>query len=422
MKSIISILFLAFPALVLAQETGTGPATIALTLEKAEELALAGNPHIHAADYRVAGAEKQVLPSLMPADPVFMIDKGGESGDPLNFGTGQEMWMVEENLGFPGKGIVQADVKGAEAGQARADARGTRLSVLYQARQAYWEFYYRTQVDSVLQEVQAQWKVLNQALQAKELTGQWLSVKTVRLQMESAQAVNELVANSRGLRISQFNLNHLFSLPHFTAYRLEGEEPLPELTAKEEDLVQKALRTNPEILASIKAAQAQESRKTLALMDHLPDLTLRLSGTRDPNGAGFSDYGFRLGVSLPLFFPAKQTQMFDAASEELAADQMDLQGKRNEVIHMVEEAYVDAASMGRLLDLYEKGGLRQQVERAWKAAQVEYRNEEMPLLDYVMTYNSYVETLTRYYQAKADYGKALAELDYRVGGMKGEDR
>jgi hypothetical protein len=114
--------------------------------------------------------------------------------------------------------------------------------------------------------------------------------------------------------------------------------------------------------------------------------------------------------------------MFDAASDELAAEQMDLQGKRSEVIHMVEEAYVDAASAGRLLDLYEKGGLRQQVERAWKAAQVEYRNEEMPLLDYVMTYNSYVETLTRYYQAKADYGKALAELDYRVGGMKGEDR
>jgi hypothetical protein len=30
-----------------------------------------------------------------------------------------------------------------------------------------------------------------------------------------------------------------------------------------------------------------------------------------------------------------------------------------------------------------------------------------------------VETLTNYYQAQADYGKALAELNYQVGESKG---
>jgi cobalt-zinc-cadmium efflux system outer membrane protein len=303
-----------------------------------------------------------------------------------------------------------------------AESQDTRATIVYQARQAYWEFYYRDQVDRLLQEVQARWKTINQVLQAKELSGQWLSVKTVRLQMETAKAVNGLITNSRGLRVSQFNLNHLFSLPHFTAYRLEGDAPLPVLTAKEEDLVQQALRNNPEIRTTAKAIEAQESRRTLALMDHLPDLTLRLSGTRDPQGNGFSDYGFRLGLSVPVFFAGKQTQELDAASDELSAVRYDLQGKRNEVIHMVEEAYVNAESTGRLLKLYEDGGLRRQVEKAWQAAQVEYRNEEMPLSDYVMTYNSYVETLTSYYQAQADYGKALAELDYRVGGMKGDSK
>jgi outer membrane protein TolC len=127
-----------------------------------------------------------------------------------------------------------------------------------------------------------------------------------------------------------------------------------------------------------------------------------------------------VGISVPLFFPAKQAQALGAAGDELAAARFDLKGKQNEVIHMVEDANVNAESSWRILRLYEEGGLLKQTQRAWAATQLAYRNEEMSLTDYVETFNIYLETLTNYYRAKADYGKALAEVDYQAGPLKGE--
>jgi cobalt-zinc-cadmium efflux system outer membrane protein len=394
-----------------AQESASASATVELTQAKAEELALAGNPHIKAAEDRAEASDKVVAPAYLPEDPMVMVDTTN---------PGMQMWMLEEKMGFPGKAAAQAEMNGAEARRMEAEALGTRRSIVLQARQAYWEFYYRSKVDGILQEVQAKWKTLGQLLQAKELSGQWLSLSTVRLQMETAKAVNELVTNSRALRISQYNLNHLFSFPHFTAYRLAGDADLPPFTGKEEELVQEALGHNPEIDSYRMAIETREARERMATLDYLPDLDVWLSGVRDPDSGAFSNYGFRLGVTVPLFFPAKQMHVSDAASLELSAAHYDLQGKQNEVIHMTEDAFVTAESAWRILELYEKGGLLQQTQRAWAATQTAYRNEQMPLSDYVMTFNSYVETLTNYYQAQADYGKALAELDYQVGGSKGE--
>ncbi len=413
----IFIIGIGFTGQVFAIETGeasdlSAPTTVELTLQKAEDLALAGNPHIHAADDRAHAVQKQVLPSLLPDDPMFMIDTTN---------PGMEMWMVGEKLGFPGKGIAKADMVGAEAKKMEAMAEDTRRSIVLQTRQAFWDFYYRQKVDAILQDAQTKWKFLSQTVQSKELSGQWLSIKTVRMQMETAKAVNALITNSRSLRVSQFNLNHIFSLPHFTVYQLGNEPDLPPFAGKEEGFVGQALEHNSEISAYRGAIEARDASQHMASLDHLPDVDLWLSGVRNPTDGSFSDYGFRLGVSVPLFFPGKQTQVADAASDELSAARYDLKGKQNEVIHMTEDAYVNAESAWRILSLYEEGGLLKQTKRAWESSQQAYRNEEMPLSDFVETYNIYLETLTNYYQAKADYGKALAQLDYEVGELKGKD-
>jgi len=389
-----------------AQAQENKPATVDLTQQKAVELALKGNPHIKAADERADAAGRQSLPALFPDDPMVMVDTTN---------PGMQMWMVEDKLGFPGKGIAKADMAGAEAKKMRAMALETRRSISLQAKQAFWDFYYRQRVDTILQEVQERWKRLAPILQSKELSGQWLSVKAVRMQMETAKAVNEMVANSRALRVSQFNLNHLFSLPHATTYRLGEETALPSFSGDEEEVVREALQQNSEITAYRRAIEANEAKANLASLDYLPDFDVWVSGVRDPDNGTFSDYGFRLGVSVPIFFPAKQAQAAGAAGDELEASRYDLLGKQNEVIHMTEDAFVNAESAWRILRLYEEGGLLGQVRRAWQSGQTAYRNEQMSLTDYVETYNTYVETLTNYFQAKADYGKALAELDYQTG-------
>jgi outer membrane protein TolC len=184
-----------------------------------------------------------------------------------------------------------------------------------------------------------------------------------------------------------------------------------------EDYVQAAMEHNPLVEAAQKDVDRLGAESNVAAWNQLPDFTVALSGTRNPQDTDFSYWGFRVGVSLPIFFPIKQTQAADQAGDLLSASKFELTGTQNETTHMVEEAYVEAQSAWRLWKLYEDGGLLQQAQRAWKATQSAYRAEEISLSDYVDSYNMYLNTLKDYYKAQADYGKALAELDYQVGNL-----
>ncbi len=386
----------------------TAPTTIELTLPKAEEMALMGNPHIHAADKRVDAAGKQSLQTLAPADPTFMIDDTFPNTN---------MWQVEENLGFPGKSFAQVDVDNAETGKQKAMARDMRREILLQTRQTFWDFYYRQKVYDVLDESQKQWKSLSELLKSRELTGQWLSMKTVRAQMEIANATNDLFTSSQALEVSKVNFNHLFSLPHETIYVLKEIPTLPGLDGTVQDYIQTAMDHNPMVEAAQRELDKAGAEAHVMALSHLPDFTVALSGTRNPEDTGFSYYGFRVGVSVPLFFPIKQTQATDQANDQVEASKYELTGAKNETTHMVEEAYVNAQSAWRLWKLYEEGGLLEQTQKAWKATQAAYRNEEIQLPDFVDNYNMYIDTLKTYYKAQADYGKALAELDYQIGNL-----
>jgi outer membrane protein TolC len=381
-------------------------------------MALEGNPHIHAADKRADAAEKQSLRTLAPADPMFMIERDGESGSPLNLnGSGVNTWMVSEDLGFPGKSLARVDVDNAEAGKQRAMAKDARREILLQTRQTFWDFYYRQKIYDVQAEAQKEWKTLSQLLKSRELTGQWLSMKTVRAQLEIANATNDLFTSSQALEVSRVNFNHLFSLPHETSYALKEIPNLPPLARSVQDYIQTAMDRNPMVETAQRELDKAGAEAQVAALDHLPDFNIRLMGVRNPEDSAFASYGIRLGVSIPIFFPLKQTQADDQANDQVDASQYELIGAKNETTHRVEEAYENARSSWRLWKLYEEGGLLKQAERAWGATQTAYRNEQMPLSDFVDNYNLYLETLKSYYKAQADYGKALADIDYQIGNL-----
>ena len=398
--------------------SSTALTTINLTLSKAEEMALQGNPHIHAADKRAEAAGKQSLQTLAPADPMFMVERDGENNSPLNLnGPGVNTWMVSEDLGFPGKSFAKVDVDNAETGKQRAAAKEMRREILLQTRQTFWDFYYRQKIYDVEADAQKQWQSLSQSLKSRELTGQWLSMKTVRAQLEIANATNDLFTSSQALEVSRVNFNHLFSLPHETSYILKEIPNLAPLSKPVQDYIQTAMDHNPMVEAAQRDLYKAGAEAHVAALSHLPDFNVRFMGVRNPEDTDFASYGIRVGVSIPLFFPIKQTQAADQADDQVDASKYELTGARNETTHRVEEAYESAQASWRLWKLYEEGGLLKQAERAWKATQAAYRNEQIPLSDFVDNYNMYLDTLKSYYKVQADYGKALADMDYQIGSL-----
>lgn len=398
------------------QSETAAPATVVLTLEKAEALALGESPAVSAAREREKAAHRRVLPAYLPNDPAVMVERSGEPNGPFNWnGATMEMLMAEEQIRFPGKSLVEASRLRAEARKASSDSDNTRRNILLQAREGYWDFYYRSKVAAILNETETQWKTLSVLFKSRDLTGQWASVKAVRTQVDLARALNERSTASKALRVSQANLDHLFNASAGAQYVLGDPPPAGPLTVTREEAVRRALGGNPEISSAVAMNDAAKAMKRSAVLEHLPDFTVRAYGNREVGSSGFSDYGMRVGVTLPIFFPFKQTQAAREASALSAASSADLTDAKGLVAHEVEEAYVEAESSWELLKSYEDANLAAQLKRAWEVSRVAYRNEQMPASELIESYNMYLETLSEIYRARADYGKALAQLDFAMG-------
>jgi outer membrane protein TolC len=411
-----------FPLLV--QSEPAAPATVVLTLEKAEAFALGESPAVSAAREREKAARRRVLPAYLPNDPMVMVERSGEPNGPFNWnGATMEMLMAEEQIRFPGKSLVEASRLRAEARKASSDSDNSRRNILLQAREGYWDFYYRARVAAILNETESQWKTLSVLFKSRDLTGQWASVKAVRTQVDLARALNERLTASKALRVSQANLDHLFNASAGAQYVLGDPPPAGSLTVTREEAIRRALGGNPEISSAVAMNDAAKAMKRSAVLEHLPDFTVRAYGNREVGSSGFSDYGMRVGMTLPIFFPFKQTQASREASALSAASAADLTDAKGLVAHEVEEAYVEAESSWELLKSYEDANLAAQLKRAWEASRVAYRNEQMPASELIESYNMYLETLSEIYRARADYGKALAQLEFAMGTVadKGEN-
>jgi cobalt-zinc-cadmium efflux system outer membrane protein len=412
-----------WPCAVAFSATVESSTPVTLTLERAEALALAQSPSLMAATERAKAAGRRVLPNYLPNDPMLMVERSGQTGSPLDWGGAtMEMWMAEEQFRFPGKSLVEASKMRAEARKATADSDNTRRNALLQAREAYWDFYYRSRVGNILSETDAQWRKLNALFKDRDLTGQGNTVKAVKLQVDLVRAANERLGAAKALRVSEANLSHLFNAAPETHYVL-GEPPGPQPPDVTQDqAVERTLAGNPEVASAVAMVESAKASKRLAALEHLPDFSVRAYGSRMVGASGFSDYGMRVGISVPLFFPFKQTQASREASAMAAAAKADLADMRGAATHDVAEAYVEATTAWELFKSYQDADLSARLKRAWGAAQVAYRNEQMSASDLIENYNMYLETLSELHRARADYGKALARLDYTMGNIvvKGE--
>jgi outer membrane protein TolC len=392
------------------------PATIKLALPQVEKMVLERNSMIQAALYREKASDQKSSQTLSPNDPMLMWDNSNLNNDSNGFS--QQMIMVEEQFKFPGKSLVAAGADDSGAKEMRAFTNDARRMALYKVRQAYWEFYFHSKIDQVLKESEGNWQSFGQGLKSKTFTGQWLSVKAIHTQMEVAKASNYRITTAKSLIVASANLNHILNLSHKTQYILQGPITFVPFEKVMEQSVGEGLLVNPEIEAARKEIDKRKSLQVSADMEHLPDFLVRGYAIQNPGDSGLNDYGLRVGITLPIFFATKQDKAAQESAYQTQAAQQDLVGKQNEVTHMVEEAYVNAESQWRLLNLYEQGGLKAQVEKAWTASKRSYRNEQMSFSELIDNYDGYLEVLTDYYHAQADYGQALARLQYEIGEVK----
>lgn len=192
-------------------------------------------------------------------------------------------------------------------------------------------------------------------------------------------------------------------------YDVEGDLTYQPLQLNQDDLLLRALKNRPDLLAARQGVRAAESQYTLAKANGKVDVTgaLTYSHVADQNLLGVT-------VSLPL-------QIFDRNQGEIArtryamtAAQETAYAASDTVLTDVSSAYQAFSGNQEVVNLY-VGGYLKQAQDSRDISEYAYKRGAASLLDYLDAERSYRSIQLAYRQALASYMTALEQLKEAVG-------
>ena len=192
-------------------------------------------------------------------------------------------------------------------------------------------------------------------------------------------------------------------------YDVEGDLTYQALQLNQDDLLLRALKNRPDLLAARQGVRAAESQYALARANGKVDLTggLTYSHLSDQNTMGIT-----FSIPLPVFDRNQgeiaRTHFAMTAAQETAFAASDT------VLTDVNTAYQAFSGNQEVVNLY-VGGYLKQSQDSRDISEYAYRRGAASLLDYLDAERSYRATQLAYRQALAAYLTAVEQLKEAVG-------
>jgi cobalt-zinc-cadmium efflux system outer membrane protein len=398
-----------------------------LTLKRAVELALAGNPGL--AEIKARAEALAAVPSQAGAlpDPTLNVDL--LNVPTRNFDLRREdMTMLEIGLSqtfpFPGKRALQQQIAEQEALAAADSVDEARLRLARDVKQGWWRLYYFDRALNVTAEAERFFRQLVEISEAKYRVGQGAQQDVLMAQLELSKLKDERLelVGMRHTETAQFNalLDRAPETP--VAIPAEAQAELPVLA--EAALQEKARQARPLFAQHQKMLDAAKARVDLARKDFYPDFTVGAGyGVRQntPTGETRSDFAsFRLSLNLPVYAADKQARAVDQRQSEYLEAQYSIQDEHRRAQAEIAAKSAEYAHARERLALFEKEIIpeaRQTVSSLLAGYQVG-RSGFSDLLRAQLTLFQYQG---QYWQALARTQQVLAELSAAVGREVGHE-
>jgi cobalt-zinc-cadmium efflux system outer membrane protein len=364
-----------FPLACFAQAPLQGKAFTSVDLPEFLALVEQHNPELAASRQQrlLAEAESQIAsaypnPELEIGGGPWRSRSGGASGTATEF-------QVTQPIELPS--VRAARIGAADAGieSAGAQAQAARLSIGYQARQAFFELQRRLQDERLAREnAELLGQIRDRVLKRVEV-GEAARFELVRAESEVLVAQNALAASGLRAEEARASLRRLSgsALPALFGVRGAAPElpslpPLPSLQAE-------VLAAHPALRAL--AAERERARRRLEQERALraPQPALRFGEARDPEMRAAS---VGLTLSIPLWNRREGQIAQASASIELLSAQAEQQ--RAILMRELDSAYARLSIAQRQISTFEAGLLRS-AEAALQVAESAYRFGERSFLD-----------------------------------------
>ncbi len=309
-----------------------------LTLKRAVELALAGNPGL--AEIKARAEALAAVPPQAGAPPDPMLNLGLLWLPTRSFDVRKDDFTmlevgVSQTIPFPGKLGLKEKIAEQEALAAADSIEEARLRLVREVKLAWWRLFYFDHALNLTADAEHLLQRLVDIAQGQYQVGQGQQQNLLLSQLELAKLKDERLELISLRHAQATQLNTLLNLEPDSPVNLppEAEFKLPAIAGAK--LQEKARQTRPLFAQHQKMLEAAKRKVDLAKKEIYPDLTV--SAAYDyrwdtPTGQSRSDYlSLGLSVNLPIHAGRNQLKAIDQRHSELLQERYALQDEHLKV-------------------------------------------------------------------------------------------
>lgn len=380
---------------------------------------ITNNPQLLAARGVARATRLGVLPAQAPDNPTITFNQDPIFHNPLALNTSQgASWTVSQNVYWPGKKSLAADVVSAQATAVEAQADSLQSQLVGQLRTT-WLAWQAAQ--SQLQLTQTQLARLEQIKQITKVRyaqnaaafADYINAQVTQEQMRTTLLATKMQADMLMAQMAALVGKPTTDSLNLVVERLDRQQDVPALVVFRDE----ALRRNPQLKATAAGVLAAERNVALVELSSRPDFNVALTGhaANPPWGlANTPTYGVSVGMTIPLWYAQKERHLLDQAKAQLASVRDADESQKQQALLAVNAAWLQWSQSLEQLRLVE-GPLLEQARLAYRLALTNYSAGQVSYVDVLNAFNTERSVELTAVQARSSALASRVALDAAVG-------
>lgn len=417
LTAIVSAFALACEPLVGAQEqqmqhAPSGATSLASLIEEAK----GKNPQILAAGHAYRAAANVPRRASALPDTQLMLQQLSV-GSPLPFAgyTNSDFAYIgiggSQDIPYPGKRKLRAEVAGWEADSLMARTESTTRDVVERLKSAYFRLAYVQQAILVFQHHDQVLGEMQQIAESRYRVGQGNQQEVLKAQLQHTRILQEITMSRRDEGQLQAQLKQLVDRSQDSADIVA--EPLTERAVpySSSQLLQMGQQQNPTIQQQQSLLSQAQSQVTLAHKEFRPDFNVQYMYQNTDRK--FRDYYmWTFGITLPNR-GRRRAELAEAQEKQLKATQ-ELRSETQRELAEIQQQLVVAQTSSEQLKIY-KEGLIPLAAATFRSALAAYQANRQDFQTLLSSFLDALDLDLQYQHELADHEVALARIEALTG-------
>ena len=321
----------------------------------------------------------------------------------IGFGASQE-------LPFPGKRALRANVAGHEMAISTAEKEAVVWDIATRVKIAYFQIAAAQQIIAILEKDRQTSNQIEQAAQSRYGVGQGTQEDVLRAQLQSTKLLNEISMRRREAAQAQASLKALLNRPMESPDIVADALRARELPA-DNALSQKLAHNNPELQVDAQRIAQSHAAVELANRESKPDFGVQYMWQH--TASEFRDY-YMATFSIKLPNRSRVRAMQGEAQAKATQALAEKQARLNQMQSDLGEQIAVARAAEEQMRIYD-GGLIPQSEAALRAALTQYSAGKQEYQGLLAAFTDTLQLAIERERIVAEHESAIARIEGLVG-------